>query len=92
MKAPSGKSFKAYLEREWKNLPDALLLTEASNLIGYPTKNLRDAMQSGNLVGIKVQTLLYIPKGSFISYLSSAEILQNASSVKFKNLIVGCKK
>jgi len=92
IKAPSGKSFKAYLEREWKNLPDALLLTEASNLIGYPTKNLRDAMQSGNLVGIKVQTLLYIPKGSFISYLSSAEILQNASSVKFKNLIVGCKK
>ena len=91
-KTPSEKSFKAYLKREWKDLPDALLLTKAANLIGYPTNVLRDAIQAGNLTGIKVQTLLYIPKSSLISYLSSAEILQNASSVKFKDLIVGCKK
>ena len=61
--------FKEWLQKEWKNLDDALTRKQVMDITGYSEKTLTRWLREGKLVSIPVQNRVFIPKSHLIEFM-----------------------
>ena len=81
------EAFRLWLEKEWAELPDALLTKMAASLIGCQPQRMYELIKENVLHGIKIGAVQYIPKSKFIFYAASAEKVSKPSSDEYRELI-----
>lgn len=66
------KKFAVFLRNEWKAVPDALSVKEASKLIGYSYSTIIDWISKGRFHAVLYHCSYLIPKDALIDYLASS--------------------
>ncbi len=85
-------AFRAWLEKEWAEFPDALPAKTAVTLIGCQPQRIYELIKENVLHGIKIGAVQYIPKTEFISYAASPGKLSKPASDAYRELIGKFKK
>lgn len=85
-------AFRAWLEKEWAELPDALPTKTAASLIGCQPQRIYELIKENVLHGIKIGAVQYIPKTEFIFYIASPEKLAKPTNDAYWELIRDFKK
>lgn len=66
------KKFAAFLHNEWRAIPDAISVKEASQLIGYACSAIVDRIGKEQIKAILYHCSYLIPKDAFINYLAQS--------------------
>ncbi len=86
------RSFKAFLSKKWRDVPDALMLEDVAKLVGTTRKSLNYVCERNKIVYIMIRNRRVCTKDSVIEYYSSLGVLRNPiKSETFTNLLLEYK-
>lgn len=85
-------AFRAWLEKEWSDMPDAVSARELAQRIGVSTNTINYLVREGKLAAVTVMGKRLCIKQSVIDYYASAEKLSHPTEEYYRDLIRAFKK